>query len=157
MAETVVQCAASAAPWVSAAGTWTLGLIAAGFTAWQLWLNGFRPKCRAEVDPNGEAIRVRIVNRARALGVITDVRIMDSNGLAVGWAAAPEFRLPPMRLGALDQMELIIAAPNGSQFDPMHHRVLVRWGQRERTIKLTPVDVGLYGLRSILPPDARVP
>jgi hypothetical protein len=143
---------ATTAQWIAATGTWFLGLVGAGFTWRQWWGNGFQPKCSAEVEVPGDAIRVRITNRERAPGVIHRVDIVDARSLSVEWAQGADFELPPTRLPGLDQMELIIQAPEGHKFAASKHRVRIDWGKGSKTVELTPVGVGLYGLTSLLPP-----
>jgi len=144
--------ASSTASWLSAGGTLFLGALGAVFTAAHWWGNGFQPTCSAEVEANGDAIRVRIKNRGRGAGVISRVVIVHENLVEVDWAKGKEFRPAPTRLPGLDQIELIINAPHGSKFLGSH-RVLIEWAKKREVKELQPVGVGLYGLESLIPPQ----
>jgi hypothetical protein len=139
---------------MSAVSTTVLGIAGLGFTWWQWRASGFRPQCSAEVDGNRDAVRVQIRNKGRAPGVISDVAVVDDRGLDLDWPRFNGFRdgaYRATRLPGLDMMQLIIEAPEEHKFE-LAQKVFVEWGD-STTLALAPVDVGLFGLDSILPPQ----
>ncbi|UUY05733.1 hypothetical protein LRS13_09495 [Svornostia abyssi] len=148
--------AASDAQWVAAIGTWVIGISALGFTATQLWVSGFRPKIEADLGRGKTAIRVRIRNRGRAGSVITSVSIVGDGDLVVEWVGSETAWPTPFRIGALEEAHLMIAAPNGKEFIPGKHRVMVKWAGKSKRVQPQPVDVGFEGLVSLLPPGSEI-
>jgi hypothetical protein len=144
--------ASATTDWLSAIGTLALGVIGALFTFRQWWVSGFQLKCRAEIEPARDAIRVRIHNVGRASGVVNRVVVVHSDLTGVSWAQTEPFRCEQVRLPGLDQIQLIIQAPPTEKFD-LSYKVLVEWGGKRSVAKLQPVDVGLFGLPSLIPPQ----
>lgn len=140
--------------WISAVATSVLGIAGLTFTLWQWWASGFRPSVKVELDAAREAIRVRITNRGRAAGVIGRLAAVDGRGIEIPWASANGFaegKFSPTRLPGLDYMEVILEASRDCTFD-IEHMLQVDWATTTKRVSLTPVDVGLYGTSSLLPP-----
>jgi hypothetical protein len=55
------------------------------------------------------------------------------------------------RLPAGDLMQIIIEAPKDRKFE-LSHRVFLEWG-KSAEYRLVPVNVGFFGLNSVLPPQ----
>ena len=60
--------------WISAISTAALGVLGAVFGLWQWNMAKFRPKPSVQIDAQGEAIALQIVNKGRANGVIERVQ-----------------------------------------------------------------------------------
>jgi hypothetical protein len=141
----------STASWVGAVGTCVLGITGLAFTWWQWWANGFRPQLTAEIDARREAIRVRITNKGRAAGVIGRLAVTDDEGVEVEQVTANGYAegcFRPTRLSGLDYMEVVFECAGNFCAS---NRVSVDAGKVSE-IRLSPVDVGLAGTDSLLPP-----
>ena len=146
--------ASTATNWIGALSTAVLGVFGFTFTGWQWWASRFRPKATARLDGRREAIEVRVANRGRGGGVIHHVAVIDANHLAVPSCSFEGFDngdFTPTSLPSFSAMRLIIMAPEDGPFT-VENRVKVEWWDGAAVIKPLPVDVGLYGLKSVLPP-----
>jgi hypothetical protein len=148
---------ASVADWISAVSTAALGLVGAVFTFWQWRMTKFRPKLSSQIDAQREAIALWIVNKGRASGIIDRVQILRPDKTIERRAQFESFpgnAYRPLSLPAMASMRIIIQAPPDVTFDA-GVQVLVGVGQAEPE-KITPDEitsgVGLYGLKSVLPP-----
>jgi hypothetical protein len=147
----------SVTDWISAVSTATLGLVGVIFTYWQWRMTKFRPKFSSRIDAQREAIELWIVNKGRASGIIDRVQILRPNKTIERQAEFESFpgnAYRPLSLPAMASMRIIIQAPLHTTFDA-GVQVLVGVGQAEPE-KITPTEMtsglGLYGLKSVLPP-----
>jgi hypothetical protein len=143
--------------WISAISTAALGVIGAVITLWQWMMTRFRPKLSSRIDIQREAIELWIVNKGRASGIIDRVQILRPDKKIEDRAQFESFpgnAYRPLSLPAMASMRIIIQAPPAATFDP-GVKVLVGVGQAEPEL-ITPTEMtsglGLYGLRSVLPP-----
>jgi hypothetical protein len=146
--------ASEAASWISAGATALLGGLTLCITCFQFWANGFRVKARAEVEPAREALRVRLANRGRASGVITRVVVTDQRGVEHPGYEFRGFeggRFVPRELPGRSGMELVIHT--GARKFTNKDQARVDWGTTTKIVAVTPVDVGLWGLDSVLPKE----
>jgi hypothetical protein len=149
--------APSVTDWISAVSTAALGLVGAIFTYWQWRMSKFRPEFSSRIDTQREAIELWIVNKGRASGIIDRVQILRPNKTIERRAEFESFpgnAYRPLSLPAMASMRIIIQAPPDATFDA-GVQVLVGVGQAEPE-EITPTVItsglGLYGLRSVLPP-----
>src|SRR5579859_243871 len=147
----------SVTDWISAVSTAGLGLVGAVFTFWQWRMTRFRPKLSSQIDAPREAIQLWIVNKGRASGIIDRVQILQANRTIERRAEFEGFPgnvYRPLSLPAMASMRIIIQAPPDRTFDA-GVKVLVGVGRAEPQ-EITPTEItsgiGLYGLRSVLPP-----
>jgi hypothetical protein len=147
--------ASAVTDWIGALSTALLGIFGFTFTAWQWWASRFRPKPTARVDARREAIELRVANRGRGAGVIHHVAVVDRKQLAVPISVEGFSNgvFTPVGLPSFSAMRLIIMAPKGATFTD-ENRVKVEWWDGSKIIEPLHVDVGLYGLKSVLPPKA---
>src|SRR5262249_23667868 len=153
----VTMATPSVTDWISAVSTATLGLAGAIFTFWQWLMTRFRPKLSSRIDAQREAIELWIVNKGRASGIIDRVQILRPNKTIESGAQFESFpgnAYRPLSLPAMASMRIIIQAPAHVTFDA-GVQVLVGVGQAEPK-EITPTEItsglGLYGLKSVLPP-----
>jgi hypothetical protein len=146
--------------WISAISTAALGLLGFIFAAWQWRASGFRPRLSARIDQQREAIELRILNRGRGPGTVERVLVLRPTGAGepeveeVHFEGFDKGEFRPVALPGLASMRLLIQAlPD--QYLPKNARLKVHLGQAEgREVKLeTATGVGLYGLKSFLPPS----
>ena len=143
--------------WISAISTAALGVLGAVFGLWQWNMAKFRPKPSVQIDAQGEAIALQIVNKGRATGVIERVQILLPDGRIEKRACFESFpgnNYRPLELAAMSSMLIIIEAPPGTTF-AAGTRVLIDMGRtKPKTITPTEITSGLaiYGLKSVLPP-----
>ena len=147
----------SVTDWISAVSTAALGLVGAIFTYWQWRMTKFRPEFSSRIDAQREAIELWIVNKGRASGIIDQVQILRPNKTIERRAQFESFpgnAYRPLSLPAMASMRIIIQAPSDVTFDA-GVQVLVGVGQAEPQ-EITPTEItsglGLYGLKSVLPP-----
>jgi hypothetical protein len=144
--------------WISAISAALLGIAGLGFAIWQWHATGFHPKITAELDASKDAIRLRIRNRGRGPGVISEVAVVDPRGVDITWTAIfngfPDGQFSSTRLPGMDLMQIIIEAPETKKFEPTQC-VFVEWG-KSKQFPLRPVDVGFFGLSSVLPPQQAI-
>jgi hypothetical protein len=143
--------------WVSAFSTVFLGVLGVFFTGWQWLMSKFRPKLSSRIDAQREAIELWIVNKGRASGIIDRVQILRPDKTIENRAQFESFpgnAYRPLALPAMASMRIIIQAPPDAIFDA-GVKVLVGKGQAKPK-EITPTKitsgVGLYGLKSVLPP-----
>lgn len=141
--------------WISAISTAAIGVLGFFITIWQWSMTRFRPRLSSRIDVQREAIELLIVNKGRASGIIDQVQILlpdskiDKRAQFEGFAG-DEYR--PLSLPAMASMRIIIQAPLNATFDA-GVRVKVGVGYAEpKIITPTQTELGLYGLRSVLPP-----
>lgn len=140
--------------WISAISTAVLGLLGLAFTGWQWHASGFRPKVSALVDARHQAIALRIVNRGRGSGIVHHVAVIHAQiAVDVIVEGFESGTFVPTALPGFATIELILMAPNGTTLLG-GHQVKVSWGKKTKVVKPLPVDVGLFGMRSVLPPSA---
>jgi hypothetical protein len=149
--------AASVPAWISAISTAVLGGLGAVFTYWQWHMSRFRPKLSSRIDAQREAIELLIVNKGRASGIIDRVQILRPDGRIEDQAqfeGFPDDAYRPLSLPAMSSMRIIIQALPDVTFDA-GIRVIVGVGRAVPEI-ITPKEItseiGLYGVRSVLPP-----
>jgi hypothetical protein len=151
-----VQTAASVTDWIGAVSAAVIGLLGIVITIWQWRASGFRPTVSAVVDQPGEAMEIRIVNRGRAAGVIERVVPIEAEQVElekVEFEGYADGSFEPTYLPGLGSMRVILKAPASRNFAD-GDLVKVEWGPRSSTLRPDRVKVHLYGLRSVLPPDA---
>lgn len=143
--------------WISAISTAALGVIGAIITIWQWMMTRFRPKFSSRIDAQREAIELWIVNKGRASGIIDRVQILLPDKKIerrAQFEGFPGNEYRPLSLPAMASIRIIIQAPPDATFDP-GVQVLVGVGQAEPE-PITPTkmtsELGLYGLKSVLPP-----
>jgi hypothetical protein len=143
--------------WISAISTAALGVLGAIITIWQWTMTRFRPKLSSRIDSQREAIELWIVNKGRASGIIDRVQILQSDKRIERRARFESFpgnEYRSLSLPAMASIRIVIQAPPGATFDA-GIQVLVGVGRTEPKI-ITPAEVtsglGLYGLKSVLPP-----
>ncbi len=145
--------------WISAVSTAALGVLGFFITVWQWQLTKFRPRLASRIDGGREAIELTIVNKGRASGTVDQVDVLlpdgriDSGLIFEGFA---DGAFTPLQLSALSSMRIIIQVPPGRVFDSGVQLLVI--SGRSRPKVLTPVSVaqgvGLFGLRSVLPPGS---
>jgi hypothetical protein len=145
------------AAWIGAVSTAALGLVGAVFAFWQWLMTRFRPDPSSRIDEEREAIELLIVNKGRASGIIDRVQILRPNKTIddrAQFEGFPDEEYRPLSLPALASMRIIIQAPLKATFDT-GVKVIVGVGRAEPKI-ITPTEIssglGLYGVRSVLPP-----
>lgn len=143
--------------WISAISTAALGILGAAFGFWQWIMARFRPKPSARIDAQREAIELWVINKGRATGVIDRIDILLSNGIIEEMARFESFPgniYRPLSLPAMSSMRIIIQAPPGTTFE-IGTQVLIGMGRTKPRI-ITPTEItsglGIYGLKSVLPP-----
>lgn len=143
--------------WISAISTAVIGGLGAVFTYWQWRMSRFRPKLSSRIDAQREAIELLIVNKGRASGIIDRVQIVRPDDRIEDQAqfeGFPDDAYRSLALPAMSSMRIIIQAPPDGTFDG-GIRVIVGVGRAEPEI-ITPKGItsgiGLYGVRSVLPP-----
>jgi hypothetical protein len=143
--------------WISAVSTAALGVLGAVITMWQWTMTRFRPKISSRIDAQREAIELWIINKGRASGIIDRVQVLRPDKRIEGRAQFESFpgnEYRPLSLPAMSSMRIIIQAPPGATFDA-GIQLLVGVGRAEPKI-ITPTEIttelGLYGLKSVLPP-----
>jgi len=144
--------ASEAASWISAASTALIGGLTLCITCFQFWANGFRVKARAELEPARAAVRIRLLNRGRAGGVITRVVVTDGQTVEHPGYEFPGFPgscFVPSELPGRSAMELIIHTTK-KKFE-LDHKVRIDWGTTTTVLSLTPIDVGLWSLAPVVP------
>jgi hypothetical protein len=149
----------SVTDWISAISTASLGVLGVFITGWQWLLTKFRPRLESRIDGRREAIELKIINKGRASGIIDQVNVLLPDGRIDTGAVFEGFRdgtFRPLQLPALASMRIIIQAPQGRAFDP-GVQLLVGVGRSRLKVR-TPVHVspgvGLFGLKSVLPPGS---
>jgi hypothetical protein len=147
--------ASAVTDWIGALSAAVLGIFGFTFTAWQWWVSRFRPKMTARIDARREAIELRVVNRGRGTGVIHRVAVIDRKQfvLPISVEGFSNGAFTPVALPSFSAMHLIIMASNDATFTA-EIRVKVEWWDGAKMIEPLHVDVGLYGLKSVLPPKA---
>jgi hypothetical protein len=147
----------SVTDWISAVSAASLGVLGTFITVWQWRLTKFRPKLSSRIDAKCEAVELVIVNKGRAAGIIDQVDILAPGGLIDTDARYEGFSdgsFRPVPLPALSSMRIVIQAPADHVFGS-GVQLLVGIGKaRPRVIVpvRAPAGVGLFGLRSVLPP-----
>lgn len=134
--------AADAASWIGAlAGVAALGVGSAALTR-------FRPSFTARVDRRRQAIRLDVVNRGRATGVVSEVAVIGptNDELPCDFAGLPDGRFQRAALDGREPKHLIIRARQNTGPFPPDVRVKVVSGRR-RTKVLTPLptNTSYYG------------
>ena len=148
----VIVTGTDTAAWIEALSTLAIGVLGVVITCFQFWANGFRIKGLAEIEISKDALRLRLTNRGRGSGIITRAAVTSPRGIehpgyrVVGF----ENGFTPVLLPGKSSMALIFEVLDGHTFDD-NNRIMVEWGTTTRTFSPQPVDVGLYGLHSILP------
>jgi hypothetical protein len=143
--------------WITAISTAGLGVLGVFITIWQWTMTRFRPKLSSRIDARREAIELWIVNKGRASGVIDRVQILRPDKKIEDRAqfeSFPDGEYRSFSVPAMASVRIIIQAPAGVTF-AAGVRVLVGVGRAEPKI-ITPTEIapgiGLYGLKSVLPP-----
>jgi hypothetical protein len=143
--------------WITAISTAGLGVLGAFITIWQWTMTRFRPKLSLRIDAQHEAIELWIVNKGRASGIIDRVQILQPDKKIERRAQFESFpgnEYRPLSVPAMASVRIIIQAPPGATF-AKGVQVLVGVGRAEPEI-ITPTEItsgiGLYGLKSVLPP-----
>jgi hypothetical protein len=147
------ELASAATDWLGSVSAALIGTLGLGVTAWQWRASGFRPVIHAEIDPRGQAIRLQVRNKGRGSGVIDDVTVVEGEFAVkdVRFEGFPDQAFDPLSIPAFTEIRIIIMAPDDGSF-PLNDLVKVHWGGKSKFVRPTPVKVGLWGLRSILPP-----
>jgi hypothetical protein len=143
----------AATDWIGALSTLFLGLVGLFVTVWQWLASGFRPRVTAEVDPRRQAIRVDIYNGGRGGGVISDACVTSGGNRLEADIEGFHNGFVPTLLPGQTSMSLIMMAPGETVF-PADAVALVRWANHRADRKPQPIDVGLFGLPSTLPPKS---
>lgn len=145
--------ASATTDWISAVSGAALGILAFIVTVWQWRANGFRPAVSALIETQATAIEVRILNRGRGAGVIHHVVVVDNQLIEVHalFDGFEDEKFEPTALPAFAAMKLILKAPPDVKF-PTNARVKVEWAWHHKIVTPSPVAVGLYGLKPVLPP-----
>jgi hypothetical protein len=143
--------------WISAISTAALGVLGAVITIWQWSMTRFRPKLSSRIDAQREAIELWIVNKGRASGIIDRVQILRPDKTIENRAQFESFpgnEYRSLSLPAMASMRIIIQAPPDTTFDA-GIELLIGVG-RAKPRPITPTEItpgiGLYGLKSVLPP-----
>jgi hypothetical protein len=143
--------------WISAISTAALGVLGAIITIWQWTMTRFRPKLSSRIDAQREAIELWIINKGRASGIIDRVQIMRPDKRIERRAQFESFpgnEFRSLSLPAMASIRIIIQAPPDATFDA-GIQILIGVGRAKPTI-ITPTEItsglGLYGLKSVLPP-----
>ena len=148
----MVVTGADTATWISAISTLVIGALGVVITCFQFWANGFRVKALAEIEPSKDALRLRLTNRGRGTGAIARVAVTSSRGIEHPGYCIVGFKpgFTPVPLPAKSSMALIFQALDDHKFND-DNRIVVEWGTTTKMLEPQPVDVGLYGLDSVLP------
>lgn len=151
----------NATDWISAISTAALGAAGLFLTGWQWLASGFRPRIVSRIDANREAIEVMISNRGRASGILGRVAVVANRGsdLVVCDAVYNGFsngQFSAMVVPGIATVRLVIEAPDSSPF-PADAGLMIDIGEgRDRHIvPRHDQEIGLFGLRSILPPSQK--
>jgi hypothetical protein len=142
---------------------WITALASAGFlgaiiTIWQWHKSKFQPKLRARIDDKREGIELRIRNKGRAVGNVSRADVVQTDGVVVPGVTFEGFTggtFRPLALAAQASMTIIIQAPPANFPAGVHLRVDVGKAKL-KTVKPAGAGkgVGIYGLKSELPPGA---
>jgi hypothetical protein len=147
----------SVTDWISAVSTAALGVLGTFITVWQWRLTKFRPKLSSRIDARREAVELVIVNKGRASGIIDQVDVLgsdDSIETDVSYEGFSDGSFRPVPLPALSSMRIVIQAPAGRTLSS-GVQLLVGIGKARPKVIVPvrgPASVGLFGLRSVLPP-----
>ena len=141
--------------WISAISTAALGVLGVFITIWQWTMTRFRPRLSSRIDVQREAIELLVVNKGRASGIIDRVQILRPDNRIENRAEFEGFpgdAYRPLSLPAMSSMRIIIQAPPSETFD-IGVRVIIGVGYAQpKIITPTEIKLGLYGLKSVLPP-----
>jgi hypothetical protein len=164
--EEVAMVTPSVTDWISAVSTAALGILGFVITWWQWRKSGFSPQLTSRIDASREAIELLLVNKGRASGIIDQVSVLrpisaakadgkfdvfDEDAKFEGFTDGV-FR--PFALPAMASARIVIQAPEKQAFDA-DITVLVGVGRpkpREIVPAKIPAGLGIFGLRSVLPP-----
>jgi hypothetical protein len=149
--------------WISAVGTAAIGVLGFFITIWQWTAAGFRPKLSARIEANRDAVEVKIVNNGRAAGIVVQLvvltRLADTfEQVDVLYNGFPDREFRSLTLPGLASMRIIIEAPTGEHL-PEDVQLKIGLGRgKDRYIRpKLESTVGLFGLRTVLPPGSLTP
>lgn len=126
------------------AATLVVAVLGGLLTYWLYYRGGFRPAVRAQITADRLRMKVRVFNRGRTEGSVSELRVVVGDELRELLVAPFEGAYEPQRLGPHEDMILIVDRKDGEAFE-REACVSIRFGKDRKLTRCTPRTKGNAG------------